>query len=92
MQITGQAVIFKNDKGYYSMTISNKKEDNTYENMYITTNFKKGVELENKTKINIKNGFLSFYTNKDNNKILKVVITEFEIIEENTVTDDDLPF
>lgn len=94
MNITGQTMIFRNDKGY-STTISNKKEDGTYENMFISVNFKKGIEVENKTKINIVNGFLTFYTNNAGNKIPKLVITDFEGQEEipvYTESIDDLPF
>lgn len=94
MNITGKTMIFKSDKGY-STSISNKKEDGTYENMYLTINFKKGVELENQTKIDIKNGFFSFYTNKEGRKIPKIIVTEFETdsienIPEVNVVDEDL--
>ena len=56
MKVSGETMIFTNDKGY-STTISNKKEDGTYENMFIAVNFRKGVSVDNKTKINITNGF-----------------------------------
>lgn len=93
MKITGEVMIFRSERGY-STTISNKKEDGTYENMYLTVNFKKGIEIENKTKINIINGFLTFYTNNAGNKIPKLVITEFgsEGQPEYEMTQDDLPF
>ena len=82
MKITGETMIFKNDIGY-STSVSNKKEDGTYENMSISVNFRKGVELENKTKINITDGFLSFYRTKNDEKRLKLVVMDFE-------TDEDL--
>ena len=90
MKITGETMIFKNDKGY-STTISNKKEDGTYENMFIAVNFKRGIDMQNKTKINILDGFLSFYKTKEGYPKLKLVITSFTTtnIEE---TADDLPF
>jgi len=96
MRITGETIIFKNEKGMYNTTISNKREDGTYENMRISVNFKKGIEVENKTKINIKDGFLSFWKNKDGLPQVKLVIMDFE--EVNTegfqVSNDesDLPF
>ena len=86
MKVTGETMIFKNDIGY-STSISNKKEDGTYENMSISVNFRKGVELENKTKINITDGFLSFYKTKNDEKRLKLVVMDFETNE-----DLDLPF
>lgn len=104
MKITERTRIFKkvlnNNQPVYSTSISNKKEDGTYENMYVAVNFKKGTEVENNTEIDIKNGFLSFYTNKEGAKLLKLVITDFEIcgkqeIQQNEysqITDDELPF
>lgn len=90
MKITGETMIFKNDIGY-STSISNKKEDGTYENMSISVNFRKGVELENKTKINITDGFLSFYKTKNDEKRLKLVVMDFETNEiPFTETDEDL--
>lgn len=90
MKITGKTIIFKNDIGY-STSISNKKEDGTYENMSISVNFRKGVELENKTKINITDGFLSFYKTNNDEKRLKLVVMDFETNEIPFIeTDEDL--
>lgn len=97
MKITGKTMIFKNDYGNYSTSISNKKEDGTYESMYVPVTFKKGVNIPNKTKIDILDGFLSFYIDKENNKHLKLVILNFKESEnENNGTyiedTDELPF
>lgn len=83
IKISGNIYVFKNDYGY-TTSISNKKEDGTYENMSIQVNFRKGVEIENKTKINITDGFLSFYKTKNDEKRLKLVVMDFET--------DELPF
>ena len=94
MKISGETMIFKNDRGY-STTISNKKEDGSYENMFIPVNFKKGIEVPNKTKINVINGFLSFYKTKDGLAKVKMVITDFEQNQNNEyeITDSsELPF
>ncbi len=103
MQIRGETMIFTNEKGGYSTTISNKNQDGTYDNMYIAVNFKKDVMVENKTKIDITNGFLSFYKTREGLPKLKIVVMDFEI-KGNTETkqeevnnfeisqDDDLPF
>ena len=93
MNISGKTRIYKNESGLYSTDISNKKEDGTYEKMYVSVNFKKGVELENKTDINVTKGFLSFYKSKEGLAKIKLVILEFEEIknEFSTIT-DDLPF
>ena len=100
MKITERTRIFKNEYGNYSTSISNRKEDGTYENMYIAVNFKKGVEVANNTVIDIKNGFLGFYKTKEGLPKLKIVVMEFEVLQEAqtqnnnmlSTDDDDLPF
>lgn len=84
MKVTGETMIFKNQNGSYSTTVSNKKEDGTYENMYITVNFRKGVEVENKTKINITDSFISFYKDRNGLSKLKIVVMSFETAEQNS--------
>ena len=88
IKITGETMIFSNDKGY-STTVSNKKEDGSYDNMFISVNFRKGITVENKTKINITDGFLSFYKTKDGLAKPKIVIMEFETKEITKVKNDD---
>lgn len=96
--VTGETMIFKNDKGFYSTSFSKKNQDGEYVNAYINVAFKKGVNLENKTRINITNGFLTFddYTNKDGKIITsyKIFVLDFEQVgskaqakpvEDNTV-------
>ena len=100
MRITGDNImVFKNEKGQYSTSISNKLLDGTYQNVYIQVQFKKGVELENKTRINIKDSFLSFFKTQEGNVVYKIVVLDFEqygdVKEEefaNTQPGDDLPF
>ena len=104
MQIRGETMIFANEKGGYSTTVSNKNQDGTYDNMYITVNFKKNVSIENKTKIDITNGFLSFYKTREGLPKPKIVVMDFEIkdktetkqqekVNEYDITDNsELPF
>ena len=98
IRITGETTIFKNDKGFYSTGISNKLMDGSYENAYISVQFKKGTEIENKTKINITNGFMSFFKGQDGKPVFKIVVLEFSQVgdaKEDTsanFTSDDLPF
>ena len=81
LNITGEQVIFKNknNAGYYTTT-SNKLEDGTFEKNFITVGFRKGVELDNFTKINIKDGFLTHYSyqNEDGETIkrFKIMVKE----------------
>ena len=96
MQITGQATIFKNDKGTYKLSIMNKElQENGEEKpifMSINVGFKKGIEVKNKTKIDIKDGFLTFFkidtgeVYEDGNpvykKFPKIMVMDFEVLEE----------
>ncbi len=96
MNISGEARILKDDRGIYKTTLATKVIDENGEEKTIFTKvnvgLRKGVELKNKTKINIINGFLTFFRiptdetrengttiNKD---FLKVMIMEFEVVEE----------
>ena len=81
MNITGKTMIFKGQYGY-STTISKKNQDGQYERMYVSVQLPKNIELENKTVINITDGFLSFYNTKDGLPKTKIVVREFTTDEE----------
>ena len=77
-------MIFVNDKGFYSMSVSRKTESGEYENAYFPVMFKKDVKVENKTLIKINDAWLSFYkTEKDSKKYTNfyVFINDFEIVK-----------
>ena len=63
MNITSdkEYIVFKNDKGKYSISISKKNADGTYESTYIPIQFNKDVEVEDRARIKIKTAWLSFY-------------------------------
>lgn len=100
MQIIGETKIFKDERGVYKLAIANKEinpETNEEEVnfMRINVGFKKGLpEVKNQAKINIVNGFLTFYkiktneVNEEGNPIYKnfpkIMITDLEILEEGT--------
>lgn len=105
MNVIGRSKIFKKvfDDGKigYSTSISNKNEDGKYMYMYIPVKLPKGTELEDKTNIEIKKGFLTFYTTKDGKNQLKLVVMDFEsraydesqtLPEVEVTSGDDLPF
>ena len=98
-------MIFRRDNDYgsfYSIGLSKKNEDGSYENGYLDVRFKKSIELENKTKININESQLSFY--KKNNgeydtTVPYIFINDFEIVDSDSeetpdtdFDDSDLPF
>ena len=61
----------------YSIGLSKKTQDDKVEYGYMPCKFRKGVELPNKTKIRIRNAFISF--NKKNDKTyLYIFINSFE--------------
>lgn len=107
-KITGETMIFRNEKGFYSTSISkgrkNAEGKTEYDNTYINVGFKKGVDIPNKTKINIINGWLTFDKyEKDGNSTsyFKIFVSDYEIVGENSTTnnevfgadnEDDLPF
>lgn len=100
--INGKMRVFKKEfegRTSYSTSLSNKKEDGTYENMYLTVQFKKDNQPnvgEKGLDINIKNGFVSFFKTNDGNTRLKLVITEYTSNDNDgeflTVSDEELPF
>lgn len=97
-------MIFKNDKGYYSIGLSKRNEDKTYTNGYMPCKFRKDVELDNQTRIYINNAWLTFYL-KDGKTMPYIFINEYKLVadvieesknsfikDEVSVDLDDLPF
>ena len=96
MQVTGQATILKNDKGIYKISVVNKETNDNGEEksifMQINVGFRRGVELKNKTKINVTDGFLTFFRIKTDElnengepiyrKFPKIFILDFEVLED----------
>lgn len=97
----------ENGKVHYRAGLSTKNVKDEYESGYIDVRMPKDTQLENKTKINITKGFLSFYnyTDKENKKhtIWYIVVQEYttkeqlentEVYKVESYTDDqlELPF
>jgi len=79
-----EKTIYKNEKDgkvSYSIGLSKKKEDGTYENGYMPCRFKKDVKIEDRTKIRIKNAWLDFYK-IEKRTLVYIFINEFEKVEE----------
>lgn len=71
--VTGQAVVYRHEprnggKPNYSVQFAKKVKGTdgteTWQNAWMYCNFRKGVDVANKTKINITSGWLDFYTSK----------------------------
>ena len=85
-----------NDRTYYRIGLSKKNMEGNYINGYMTAVFNKDVELDNKTKIILKNAILDFYI-KEKNTIPYIRVFDFEIYNEDgqfvTLDEDEgLPF
>lgn len=83
MNITSEypVMVFKNENGYYSLSLSDKKQDGKYVNWYKNCQFKKGVEVSDRTNIKIKKAW--FKCNDVNGRKYEYIfISEFEIVEE----------
>lgn len=76
-----EVMIFKSSKGNYSIGLSRKDRNGNYFNGYFPCQFKNGIEVKNKTKIKLKNSFISFYL-KDEKTIAYLMILDFEEVED----------
>ena len=98
IRISGETRIFKNEfngRASYSTSISNKKEDNTYEKLYLSVNFAKCEAVEGD--IDIKDGFLSFFKDKNGMPKVKLVVLDYTKGQQNdfmsvSMDETDLPF
>lgn len=84
-KFTGKTMVFKNENGFYRTTISTKNREGEYVNKGINIAFKKGVDIPNKTVIDVKNGWLTFdeYVSKQDNQKktsdFKIFVSEYEV-------------
>ena len=112
MRVSGETMIFRNahegrDGTWYTYAtgVSSKRQDGTYANKYIDVRFRKGVIVENKTKIDIKDGFLSVREFRANGgemqTRLELMVLDFDIVAASSVgvqtgfsalEYDDVPF
>jgi hypothetical protein len=91
MNIVGRTKIFRNEregKVYYTTSVSNKNKDGQREYMTVDIQLPRDTELENKTDIDITNGFLSFYKTKNGLPKIKYVVMDYIIAKD----EDSLPF
>lgn len=89
-----EEMIFRKDyngKPIYSIGLSKKKKDGNYENGYMVANFKEGTDIPNKSKITIKQAWLSFYL-KDKQTIPTIFINDYELVENPEPKKEENPF
>lgn len=76
-----ELMIFSGEYGY-STGISKKTQDGEYIRTYIPVSFKKGITIENQTKIKVIDSWLSLYERKaDNKKVLYIFVNDFEEVK-----------
>ena len=73
----------------YSIGLSKKNKDGGYDNGYMSARFRKDVELENKTRIKVKDSWLSFNTN-EGKTFPFVFINDFEVLGTAKPKDDNV--
>ena len=79
-----EEMIFKNERDWkisYSIGVSKKNQDGTYEKGYIPVKFPKNIELKSQTKILIKEAWLDFFK-IDKRTIPYIFINKFELASE----------
>ena len=86
--------VFRNQYGFSTLA----KNKNTGDKMYISVQFTQGTEPNlDKADIKINDAFFSMYKNKAGFAFPKLVIMDYEVIEENKsdfvpqFTDNDIP-
>lgn len=97
LNITGKIRVFRkdyNNKPSYSTAINKKEQDGAYSKMYVNIQFKQGIEVQNGTDINITNGFITHYKDKNGLSHIKFVIMDFEELNKQMEIspDSELPF
>ena len=94
MKLTESLYVYKGQYGYSTLLKNNEDK------LYVQVGFKKGEEpVEDKLQIDIKNGFLSFYKDKNGLAKPKIIVLEYDKLGVNETTTeyvdpfgDDLPF
>lgn len=76
----GNTTVYRTDfngRSYYKITWPQKTQDGHWEYGYIKAQFKKGVEVEDKTRIKIKSAFMKWYK-KSGETVPYWMILDFE--------------
>lgn len=105
MNVTGKTMIFRNeygDKTFYKRGISWKEykdgqQTNKWIAVYEPVKMPKGVDIPDRTVIEVIKAFESGYVNKDGDRVRQLVVQEFSMVEPNgnndfEAVDEELPF
>lgn len=86
-----EEMIFRNEyegKVSYKIGLSKKNKEGQFDKGYIPVRFKQGVELNNQTRILIKEAWLSFNTH-DKKTYPYIFINDFNIIDKGEVSKEN---
>lgn len=72
----------------YTIGISRKKIDGTYERGYVLAQFNKDVSIENMTKIRLENAILDFYKDKNGQTVTFIRVFDYKLFEENNIKEE----
>lgn len=72
--------VYSNEHGYFTR-LSKKDFNDEWINAFLYVQFKKGISVPDKTKINLLDSWLTFYKNKEDKTVLYLFVNDFEIIE-----------
>lgn len=75
----------------YSIGLSKKNKNGGYDNGFMSARFKKDVEIVNKTRIKIKEAWLTFNTN-EGKTFPYIFINDFEVISEPNPKKEENPY
>ena len=79
----------------YNLSISSKNQNDEWENASMPIRFMRGVDVPNKTRIKVVDGWLKPYKFKDG-FVVGIFCKEYETIGEpsgfSAIVDDDVPF
>lgn len=89
-----EEMIFRNErngKAIFSIGLSKKNKDGEYVNGYMEAHFRNGVDLQNQTKIKIKEAWLGF-NQKEKKTYTYIFINDFDIVENTPKNEEQNPF
>ena len=89
-----EEMIFRNErngKAIFSIGLSKKNKDGEYVNGYMEVHFRNGVDLQNQTKIKIKEAWLGF-NQKEKKTYTYIFINDFEIVKQPEEKKETNPF
>lgn len=107
--VTGETMIFAKEfttstgdykRMRYRASIGKKDKEGEWDNGFIDVQFKKGVKIPDRSKIDIRNGWLTFWKNSQGFPVWYIFVNEFDFVDgENAEpqaafaeVDEDIPF